>query len=200
MRAIPSSSVHRAFQLRACMLRTCMTAVIAAALCCACQRPAAPVIPIAPSTQTPAPVAPAPTVSSPPESPKADIDDHAAVNATIANVLGDHAAYERAVAMLQQAVARKDAAAVAAMVEYPFTARIDGKPVRIADAAAFAARYDDIVTPAIASAIVSQRYQALFVNAKGVMFGDGEAWLNGICADAACKSVDVRVVAIQPAQ
>ena len=125
-------------------------------------------------------------------------DDHASVNATIDNLLGDHAKYEQAITAFQSAVAGKDPAAVAALVDYPFTARIDGKPVRVADAAAFVARYDEIVMPAIADAIAEQKYANLFVNGKGVMFGNGEAWINGICKDVACRDFDVRVVAIQP--
>ena len=74
-----------------------------------------------------------------------------------------------------------------------------GKRERIADAAAFAGRYNDIVTPAIKRVVANQRYGALFVEQQGVMLGRGEVWLNGTCRDgAACRDVDVRVVAIQP--
>ena len=127
-------------------------------------------------------------------------DDHAAVNAAIDSALGNHAKYESLIASFQAAVATKNAAAVAALVAYPFTARIDGKAVKIADAAAFVARYDAIVTPGIAEVIARQKYADLFVNYKGVMFGNGEAWINGICNDTACADAEARVVAIQPVQ
>ena len=127
-------------------------------------------------------------------------DDHTSVNAAIDAVLGDHAKYEQAIVAFQSAVAGKDRAAVAALVDYPFTAHIDGGTMKIADAAAFVARYEDIVTPEIADVIAGQAYADLFVNYKGVMFGNGEAWINGICKDTACQDVDVRVVAIQPAR
>ncbi|MBC7991490.1 MAG: hypothetical protein H7Y19_18180 [Luteimonas sp.] len=113
-------------------------------------------------------------------------------------MLGDHAAYRPVIDAFQQAVAAKDAQAVSKLVDYPFTASIGGQRTKIAAAEAFVAQYDRIVTPAIARAIGEQRYGSLFVNAKGVMFGRGEAWINGVCKDAACKNVDVRVVAIQP--
>ena len=99
---------------------------------------------------------------------------------------------------LQQAVAANDAAAVAALVDYPFAIVRDGQPLKIADAEAFVREYDRIMTPAIAEAIKRQKYSQLMVNYKGVMFGNGEAWVNGICKDDACKEVDVRVVALQP--
>lgn len=127
-------------------------------------------------------------------------DDHAAVNARIDSVLGDHARYEQVATAFQSAVAAGDRDAVAALVAYPFTAHVGGRKLAIADADAFVARYDDIVTPTIADVIAGQQYADLFVNAKGVMFGNGEAWINGSCKDVACSDVDVRVVAIQPAQ
>lgn len=159
----------------------------------------APAATVAPAAGVSDDAAPDAARAGPMDAP-AEPDGHAAVNARIDNVLGDHAPYERAVLAFRAAVQAGDRAAVAAMVAYPFTAHLDRGEVRIADAAAFVARYDDIVTPAIARAIGDQRYADLFVNHRGVMFGNGEAWINGACADAACAHPDVRVVAIQPAQ
>lgn len=158
-------------------------------------RAEAPAATVAPGAGVPPDAAPAGPTHAP-----AEPDDHAAVNARIDNVLGDHAPYERAVLAFRAAVQAGDREAVAAMVAYPFTARLERGELRIADAAAFVARYDDIVTPSIARAIGGQRYADLFVNQRGVMFGNGEAWINGACADAVCAHPDVRVVAIQPAQ
>lgn len=125
-------------------------------------------------------------------------DDPSAVNQAIDEALGDHVRYEAVIRQLQQAVAANDAAAVAALVDYPFAIVRDGQPLKIADAEAFVRDYDRIMTPPIAEAIKRQRYSELMVNYKGVMFGNGEAWVNGICRDDACKNVDVRVVALQP--
>ncbi len=99
---------------------------------------------------------------------------------------------------LQQAVAANNAAAVATLVNYQFATVRDGQSLKITDAKAFVRDYDRIMTPPIAEAIKRQRYSELMVNYKGVMFGNGEAWVNGICRDDACKNVDVRVVALQP--
>ena len=126
------------------------------------------------------------------------VDDPLAVNQAIDEALGDHVRYEAVIRQLQQAVAANDAAAVAAPVDYPFAIVRDGQPLKIADAEAFVRDYDRIMTPPIAEAIKRQRYSELMVNYKGVMFGNGEAWVNGICKDDACKDVDVRVVALQP--
>ena len=126
------------------------------------------------------------------------VDDPLAVNQAIDEVLGEHARYEVVIRQLQQAVTANDAAAVAALVAYPFSTGRDGQPLKVADADTFVREYDRIMTPAIAEAIKRQKYSQLMVNYKGVMFGNGEAWVNGLCKDDACKEVDVRVVALQP--
>lgn len=144
--------------------------------------------PAAEAAAAPAPAAPAGDEGS------------AQVNQSIEEVLGDPAVYEPAIRAFQKAVVAHDAAAVARMADYPFNATIDGKPAKIKDAAAFTAAYDKIVTPAIAKVVSEQKYAELAVSGKGVMFGNGEAWINGICKDDECKAVDVRVVAIQPTE
>lgn len=125
--------------------------------------------------------------------------DVAAVNRNIDQLLGDHTRYEPVIRAFQHAVATQDATAVAALVAYPLAVKLGGKPVQIRDAKEFVAHYAAIVTPAMAATIAKQRYGTLFVNYQGVMFGNGEAWINGICKDAACKQFDVRVVTLQPA-
>jgi hypothetical protein len=154
--------------------------------------PAASATPAADAAETaPAAPVPAPSVAE-------VVDDPRAVNQSIDEVLGEHARYETVIRQLQQAVTANDAAAVAALVAYPFSTVRDGQPLKVADADAFVREYDRIMTPAIAEAIKRQKYSQLMVNYKGVMFGNGEAWVNGICKDDACKDVDVRVVALQP--
>ena len=175
------------------MMKTPM-AVFAALWLAACT-PATP--DTAASTRDASPAGP---VAAPPAAAPASAiaDDPSAVNQAIDEALGDHVRYEAVIRQLQQAVAANDAAAVAALVDYPFAIVRDGQPLKIADAEAFVRDYDRIMTPPIAEAIKRQRYSELMVNYKGVMFGNGEAWVNGICRDDACKNVDVRVVALQP--
>ena len=175
------------------MMKTPM-AVFAALWLAACT-------PATPDTAASTPDAsPAGPVAAPPAAAPASAiaDDPSAVNQAIDEALGDHVRYEAVIRQLQQAVAANDAAAVAALVDYPFAIVRDGQPLKIADAEAFVREYDRIMTPPIAEAIKRQKYSQLMVNYKGVMFGNGEAWVNGICRDDACKNVDVRVVALQP--
>lgn len=162
---------------------------------------AAPASPEAPAPEPGAVATPAPTgAPTAPVSDEGSAQVDAQVNQSIEEVLGDPAIYEPAIRAFQKAVAAHDVVAVARMADYPFNATIDGKPAKIKDAAAFAAAYDKIVTPAIAKVVSEQKYAELAVSGKGVMFGNGEAWINGICKDNECKAVDVRVVAIQASE
>ena len=121
-------------------------------------------------------------------------------DASIDSLLGDHHAYRSVIEALQQGVANQDADAVAALVSYPIKVSVGGKTLTIKSASAFASRYDDIVTPEIADVIEKQKYADLFVNSDGIMFGNGEVWINGICQDDACSAFDAKVITIQPAQ
>ncbi len=113
------------------------------------------------------------------------------MNATLDSLFGDHASYRSFFEKLQKAVADDDKAAVAAMVDYPFQARINGKSVKIRDAAHFIADYERIMTPRVRHSLAHQRYEDLFANWQGVMVGDGEIWFSAVGASGA-----VRITAI----
>lgn len=118
-------------------------------------------------------------------------------NQAIDELLGDHTKYKAVIDTLQKAVAAHDVAGVAALVSYPIGVKVRGKETVVKSAKAFTEHYDGIMTPAITKAVVSQKYEDLFVNDQGVMFGDGQVWVNGICHDNACKNFDVKVITIQ---
>jgi ABC-type amino acid transport substrate-binding protein len=119
------------------------------------------------------------------------------VNASIETVLGDPAAYAEAFEAIQAAVADDDAEAVAEWISYPLSVTIDGEAQSIEGPEAFVEQYGGIVTDEIKSAVVEQKYEDLFVNAEGVMFGNGQMWLSGVCRDDACTESDVRIITIQ---
>ncbi|WP_051978765.1 hypothetical protein [Edaphobacter aggregans] len=123
---------------------------------------------------------------------RADVDKAIETN------LGDPVKFHEAFTHLQQAVARHDAAAIAAMVSYPITINPHtNKAMRVRTPEAFAASYDKIITPHIAKVVKDQKYEQLFVNYQGAMFGSGEVWLAGICRDSACKQSEIRIITIQ---
>ncbi len=129
--------------------------------------------------------------AGPTREPDADVDS------MIDRLHGDHAPFRDAFDRLQAAVAAHDGAAVAALVRFPIVVTLGRARAPVATPAEFIAQYDRIVTPAIAAVVAQQAWDALFVNAQGVMLGDGQVWLAGECADKACTTMQVRVVTIQ---
>lgn len=119
------------------------------------------------------------------------------VNASIDMVLGEHAAYEAAFEAIQAAVVANDAAAVAEWIAYPFDVTVDGEQYSFDGPDGFIEHYERIVTDEVKAAVVDQKYEDLFVSADGVMFGDGQMWLNGICIEEACSDFEVKIIAIQ---
>lgn len=116
----------------------------------------------------------------------------------IDDVLGEHEAYREAFDQLQGRMAAGDKAGVAELVDYPVGVSVNGTSTKVRTADEFIANYDAIVTPEIRQVVAAQRFSELLVNAtNGVMFGDGQVWINGVCRDVACAVSDVRVTAIQ---
>jgi hypothetical protein len=118
-------------------------------------------------------------------------------NKAIDNNVGDHAKFQHVMTDLQQAVADRNARAVAALVHYPITVRAHGRPFVISTPREFISSYNRIITPALAKIIESQRYEDLFVNYRGAMFGNGELWIVGYCIDQNCKQTNIQVGSIQ---
>lgn len=101
-------------------------------------------------------------------------------NKTLDTLFGSHAPYQQFLGKLQEAAGAGDKQTVASMVDYPFRARINGKAVKLNDAAHFIADYDKIITDKVKQAIAKQTYATLFANWQGVSIGDGEVWFSGM--------------------
>lgn len=114
-------------------------------------------------------------------------------NATLDQLFGAHAPYQRFLAALQKAAAAGDKAAVAALVSYPLEVHAGGKTLHIRDARHFVADWDKAMTPKVLAAIRKQTYPTLFANSNGLMIGDGEVWFSGVGA-----SETVLITAINP--
>lgn len=152
----------------------------------------------APATASEAPAASSEAITPVPDATPAVVSaTDQAVNDSIDSNLGDHTRYQAVIQQLQAAVAAGDAAKVAALAQYPFSVDIGGKATVLKNEQEFVARYQEFMTPDISKAIVDTKYADLFVNYKGVMFGNGQAWINGICKDDQCKAFDVKLVTLQ---
>jgi hypothetical protein len=129
--------------------------------------------------------------------PALALADESATNGAIDDAFGEHTKYEAVILSFQKAVAAHDSAAVAKLVSYPISVSIKGQKTTVSNAKGFVANYDAIITPDIVATVKNQKYEDLFVNYQGVMFGRGQIWVNGVCKDKACKTQDVKVITIQ---
>ena len=119
------------------------------------------------------------------------------LNDALDGAFGSHDNYRAVINRFQAAVKAHDTAAVAAAVRYPIGVEIKGKASTIKSASQFVQNYDAIMTREITDAVVNQKLDDLFVNWKGIMFGNGQIWINGVCNDSTCKNVDIKVATIQ---
>lgn len=112
-------------------------------------------------------------------------------------LFGSHQPYHDFLNELQQAVAAKDKAKVAAMASYPLKVGLKGKEKTFRNPAALKKSYNSVFTPELSKVILSQKYEDLFARDQGVMVGDsGQLWFSGICADKACKKSRVLIIRI----
>ena len=98
---------------------------------------------------------------------------------------------------LQVAVGANDAAAVAAVTEFPLT--VTGRPGPTT-AAQFIHDYPSIYSERVRAAVLEQTVDGLFANWKGLIIGRGEVWIAAVCdvgsAPQQCSNRRVRVVSI----
>jgi hypothetical protein len=123
----------------------------------------------------------------------------AEVNGRIDSVLGNSKRYETSINAFQHAVATGSKEDVAAFIRYPISVTVDGQKTVIRSPEAFVKQYDRIMTPDIVNAVKNQKYGDLFVNDQGVMFGDGQVWLDAVCLDRKCDQSVIQVITLQEA-
>jgi hypothetical protein len=121
------------------------------------------------------------------------------VDGKIDQVLGDHKAYRAVFDDLRAAIAANDKLRVANLIDYPIAVSIDGNKTVFKNSGEFVKGYDQFMTPDILGAIRSTSYASVMVSYEGMMLGNGQVWISGICKDDACEDVDVKVVTLQSA-
>jgi uncharacterized protein len=93
--------------------------------------------------------------------------------------IGDDEAVDYWVKVLKQAVADDHREEIASMVHYPLRVNSDkGKYIKIRDQAAFLKSYNDVFTPKVKQAVLSEGDTGFFAKDKGVMLGRGDLWFS----------------------
>jgi hypothetical protein len=123
--------------------------------------------------------------------------DEAETDRQIETVLGDTADYKELFFAFQSAVAEGKAEIAASLISYPITISIGGEDATFENEEQLLESYNDVFTSKIVDIISNQDYGSVFVNSEGIMFGDGEVWISGVCEDSACSSSLPRVITIQ---
>ncbi|THV23322.1 hypothetical protein [Peteryoungia ipomoeae] len=125
--------------------------------------------------------------------------DEASVDRQIETLLGDAADYKELFYAFKVALEEGQSDIVVSLVTYPLTVTIDGEEAAYDTEQELLDAYDSVFIEPIVEAVSNQEYGDLFVNSEGVMIGNGEVWISGICEDSACTSAPPRVTVIQTA-
>jgi hypothetical protein len=123
--------------------------------------------------------------------------DEAETDRQIENLLGDPADYKELFYAFQSAVAEGKAEIAVSLVSYPITISIGGEDATFENEEQLLESYNDVFTDKIVNIVRNQDYGQAFVNSEGLMFGDGEVWISGVCEDSACSNSLPRVITIQ---
>jgi hypothetical protein len=98
---------------------------------------------------------------------------------------------------LQSAVRANDASAVADLVVFPLRINLaNGKHRSIDERKQFLVEYPVLFDDTLRTVVLEQKFEGLFVNAAGIMFGKGQLWMSGVCQRPECDDPRVRVIAI----
>ena len=123
--------------------------------------------------------------------------DEASVDQQIETLLGDAPDYKELFYAFKVALEEGKSDIVVSLVNYPLTVTIDGEEATYGSEQELLDAYDSVFTEAIVEAVSNQDYGSLFVNSEGVMIGNGEVWITGICDDNACSTATPRIMTIQ---
>lgn len=85
---------------------------------------------------------------------------------------------------------------IALLGSYPMVVEANGEVYDIFRPQDLMDNFDRLVMPETQRALARQEFSALFVNAEGVMFLDGELWMALVCLDDACKESAWSITAI----
>src|SRR5688500_17491669 len=103
------------------------------------------------------------------------------VNAQIDTVLGPHETYQTAIGTIQKALAEGNIDGVAGYIPFGEPIKVNGEDLVIADEADLNDQFEMLFNDKVINAVTGQDYGSLFVNQDGIMFGEGELWLTGVC-------------------
>lgn len=118
------------------------------------------------------------------------------VNAQIESLLGSHEVFGTAIQAIQEGLVNHEIEKIAGYIPLGEPIKVNGEDLIIADEVDLEARFDELFNEKVVNAVADQQYETLFVNQDGIMFGDGELWIGGVCVDDVCDDFFVNIIAI----
>ena len=122
-----------------------------------------------------------------------------AVHDKIENLLGNAGDFDTIFTQMKKVFKAgnlDDMMEIADTVEYPLQVNGGDGDIVIKDRDEFIDQFEAIFPDKVKSAIANQRYDKLGISSDGVMFGNGELWMNAICRDNACTDSYWAITAI----
>jgi len=108
--------------------------------------------------------------------------------------VADKSEFLRFDSALRSALDKQDAAALALLVQFPLALNYaDGGRVTLNNGAALQKQFADAFSPALREIISQQKPEALFCKADGVMYGNGEIWVDRVGKG---KAQQFRIIAV----
>ena len=96
---------------------------------------------------------------------------------------------------LKDATKRDDKTALSRLVQYPLRIHALDRASTIATAVAFRKAYPLIFNQRVKDAIEAQRFDDVLVSYRGIMIGNGEAWISGITERGRSKPT-IKIISI----
>ncbi|TVX93630.1 hypothetical protein [Paenibacillus agilis] len=106
--------------------------------------------------------------------------------------IDDPAAFVQFLSDLKKEVAANNKKAVAGMIDYPLNVNKNGKTTKIKTKQQFIKQYNKIMTKEVKQKLLAQKADRVFVNAEGVMIGDGEMWISQFGTKIAVYAINLQ--------
>lgn len=97
---------------------------------------------------------------------------------------------------LRAALTNDDAAALAALADYPLRVNANGESYDILSADDLIENYDALITQETKDAVAAMEYGDLVVTSEGVGLADGAVWMGYFCNNTACARSHWALMAI----
>jgi hypothetical protein len=97
---------------------------------------------------------------------------------------------------VQAAFRARDVAKLSELISFPMLLKTPDASVRVQSARELGRYKDKIFSDDLRAVVSAQEFETLFLSSDGMMFGDGQIWLQAQCPDQACTTSMVRIVTI----